>query len=60
MAEKSKSGRSSSSRGARSKSESKGEKQKTANRGFATMDEEKQREISSKGGGASKGGGHRS
>jgi hypothetical protein len=39
---------------------SKGGKQNTSNRGFASMDEEKQREIASKGGKASHGGGRSS
>ena len=33
---------------------------RTSNRGFAAMDERKQREIASKGGEASRGGGNRS
>lgn len=36
---------------------SEGKKQNTSNRGFASMDEAKQREIASKGGKASHGGG---
>lgn len=36
-----------------------GQKQNTSNRGFASMDPEKQREIASKGGKASHGGGRK-
>ena len=59
MAEKPKKGRNTAGRNNRNENENKGGKQDTSNRGFATLDEEKQREIASKGSRASQGGGRK-